>query len=582
MSRTRLLAAAMLVAGAVLPARAAAEAPNPVVTGPIAATAPLGDPSHAYPFFATNLDLAAQGYTEAEYFLGGTANRYDTPGQATGTVIDSGHPYKTRILVRRPTSPAKFNGTVVLEWQNVTNGSDQDQTFFEMAQPLLDRGYAWVGVSAQRAGVDALKAWSPSRYGSLDVTEGGTITNDALSYDIMSQAAQAIEHPAGVDPLGGLQAQTLIAIGHSQSASRLATYSNAIQPLSHSYDAFLLYGSLANRIRTDSDVPVFKINAEYDAALLEAPVRRPDDAKLVDWDVVGTSHNDDAALQFRRALERRDLGNAPEDTLVCDHPIGTKTVIGDAMISGLDKLVGWAHGGPPLPSAPPLQFQSGPPGPLARDAYGIALGGLRLPSIQAPIATSNGINTGGGTCDRWGYTEPFSGATLSALYPDHATYVAKVTAAAQASLAAGYIEQDAADRIIQEAKDSQIGTASTEVTGDVTASVPATLSLTLGTPASFGSFTPGVTQEYTASTTASVISSAGDATLTVGDPGHLVNGAFTLPEPLQVAFSKSTWTAPVSNEGVGVTFKQLIKNTDPLRTGTYSKTLTFTLATTMP
>ena len=91
-----------------------------------------------------------------------------------------------------------------------------------------------------------------------------------------------------------------------------------------------------------------------------------------------------------------------------------------------------------------------------------------------------------------------------------------------------------------------------------------------------------MTQEYTASTTASVISSAGDATLTVGDPGHLVNGAFTLPEPLQVAFSKSTWTAPVSNEGVGVTFKQLIKNTDPLRTGTYSKTLTFTLATTMP
>ena len=192
-------------------------------------------------------------------------------------------------------------------------------------------------------------------------------------------------------------------------------------------------------------MPVFKINAEYDAALLEAPVRRPDDAKLVDWDVVGTSHNDDAALRFRRALERRDLGNAPEDTLVCDHPIGTKTVIGDAMISGLDKLVGWAHGGPPLPSAPPLQFQSGPPGPLARDAYGIALGGLRLPSIQAPIATSNGINTGGGTCDRWGYTEPFSAATLSALYPDHATYVAKVTAAAQASLAAGYIEQDAAD-----------------------------------------------------------------------------------------------------------------------------------------
>ena len=43
--------------------------------------------------------------------------------------------------------------------------------------------------------------------------------------------------------------------------------------------------------------------------------------------------------------------------------------------------------------------------------------------------------------------------------------------------------------------------------------VPATLSLTLGTPATFGAFTPGVDRTYAASTTASVISTAGDATL---------------------------------------------------------------------
>ena len=70
--------------------------------------------------------------------------------------------------------------------------------------------------------------------------------------------------------------------------------------------------------------------------------------------------------------------------------------------------------------------------------------------------------------------------------------------------------------------------------GDVGGSVPATLSLTLGDPAVFGSFTPGVGQDYTASTTANVISTAGDATLSVADPsttatGHLVNGTFSLP-----------------------------------------------------
>ena len=83
-------------------------------------------------------------------------------------------------------------------------------------------------------------------------------------------------------------------------------------------------------------------------------------------------------------------------------------------------------------------------------------------------------------------------------------------------------------------------------------------------------------------TTATVITTAGDATLSVSDPGHLTNGAFSLAEPLRVEFGKSAWTAPTSNETVGITFKQLIEANDALRTGTYSKTLTFTLSTTTP
>ena len=124
--------------------------------------------------------------------------------------------------------------------------------------------------------------------------------------------------------------------------------------------------------------------------------------------------------------------------------------------------------------------------------------------------------------------------------------------------------------------------ASTSTDGTVGGTVPATLSLTLGAPATFGAFVPGVENDYTATTTANVISTAGDATLSVSEPGRLTNGAFTLAEPLRVSFSKSTWTAPVSNDAVDVTFKQLIKRTDPLRTGSYSKTLTFTLSTTTP
>jgi hypothetical protein len=122
------------------------------------------------------------------------------------------------------------------------------------------------------------------------------------------------------------------------------------------------------------------------------------------------------------------------------------------------------------------------------------------------------------------------------------------------------------------------GYAELPVGGDV----PPTLSLTLGSPASFGSFVPGVADDYTASTTATVTSTAGDATLSSSDPGHLTNGPFALLEPLQVAFSRSTWDGPVSNDPVTITFTQSIGANEPLRTGSYSKTLTFTLSTTTP
>ena len=138
--------------------------------------------------------------------------------------------------------------------------------------------------------------------------------------------------------------------------------------------------------------------------------------------------------------------------------------------------------------------------------------------------------------------------------------------------------------------------------GSAGGSVPATLALTLGTPAAFGAFTPGIAASYTASMTATVISTAGDAALSVADPsatatGHLVNGTFSLAQAVQAkadagAFADvggsaaptllTSWTAPVSNASPAITFKQSIGANEPLRTGSYSKTLTFTLSTTTP
>jgi hypothetical protein len=139
----------------------------------------------------------------------------------------------------------------------------------------------------------------------------------------------------------------------------------------------------------------------------------------------------------------------------------------------------------------------------------------------------------------------------------------------------------------------------TSTTGDVGGTVPPTLALSLGAPASFGAFAPGHAGDYDASTTAAVTSTAGDATLSVADtgtsaPGHLVNGAFALPSPMQAAadgnladvsgvpLALRAWSVPVSNDAFTVRLRQHIGSNDALRTGAYAKALVFTLATTQP
>ena len=114
---------------------------------------------------------------------------------------------------------------------------------------------------------------------------------------------------------------------------------------------------------------------------------------------------------------------------------------------------------------------------------------------------------------------------------------------------------------------------------------------------------PGVDRTYDASTTATVISTAGDAALSVTDPsanatGRLVNGAFALSESLQARANGGvfaplsttagtpltvlTYSGPVSNDAVSIGFRQHIGASQALRSGSYAKSLTFTLSTTTP
>lgn len=436
--------------------------PNPTVVGPIAATALPGDPSRAYPFFSTVVDLAVRGYVEEEFFIEGTANRYTLPDRATASVIDGGHAYRTRIVVRRPAVAAAFNGTVIMEWQNVTVGFDFDGLWLASHDHLMRRGYAWIGVSNQANAVQlstsSLRAWSPSRYGSLDVTEGGIFTHDELSYDIFSQAAQAVRTPQGVDPMGGLRVQRIVAAGISLAADYLGVYDNSIQPLTAAFDGFLLIGGGA-LLRTDLTVPVFKLLSETDlvgTTTVQAPLRQAQSDHLRRWEVAGASHVPYKIMQELLLVRGRDLGAWSPPT--CTQPSLSRIPYHYVLNAALDLMVDWVKRGIAPSLAPDIEVDLGTMS-IVRDADGNALGGIQLPQRAVPTATNSGVN-GPVTkvwCTLMGAYVPFTTERLAELYPSHEFYVSEIIEATRAAQTAGYIVGHDAAETISAAAQSDIG-----------------------------------------------------------------------------------------------------------------------------
>ncbi|WP_243712530.1 alpha/beta hydrolase domain-containing protein [Actinomadura sp. 6K520] len=424
---TRLLAASLVAAGLVIaPGTAHARgAPGTVVEGPIPG-APPGDPSSpdvddTYPWMATNADLASLGYVEQEFFVSGEASAYSPTGERLAT----GVPYKTRVVVRKPARPHRYNGTVIAEWQNVTAGYDLDALW--STDQITRDGYAWAGISAQRVGVEHLTGWSPARYGDLDVTGGGRFTEDELSYDIYAQVAKTLRTSS---PLGGLRTGTVLAAGASQSAFRMTTYYDAVLPQSEKvFDgyAFIVGPAPARR----GPEPVFHVLSETD---VRSPVRPPDTETYRRWEVAGSAHSGWHGQEYRRPILTRDLGEAP--TYRCDAPPFSRVPLHHVIATSYDHLVRWTKGRTP-PSAPPLQFN--PDGSKARDALGLAKGGIRLSQVEAPTALNTGDNSGETFCFLFGTHAPFDRAQLDALYRSHGRYVAAVVRSDARNLRQGYL-----------------------------------------------------------------------------------------------------------------------------------------------
>ncbi len=497
--RHSLLVAGGVLAGALAVFAAAttqaADAP-PQITGPVAAPDVPGAPTHNYIFFASNHELAAHGYVEEEYFIKGTASTYGLKDGQTASVKDGGHPFVTRIVVRRPADPKRFNGTAIVEWDNVTNMFDAENVWFFDWEDMMRAGYVWVGVSPQTIGVDALKKWNANRYGTLDVgsilagtngTGAGTPTGivtgapdaDALSFDIFSQVGQALRHPGAADPLHGLKPKLFLAAGESQSARRLGMYVNSVHPLARVYDGFLLLSAVGFKIRPDLVSPVIKLSTEHDVVTGDAAAPQPDTGKFRAWEIAGTSHVDQHLRMSREALELRDNGKSLEAAMAptCSVPsVGTRVPTSYVVASAFEKLARWAAGGPPPPTAPRLTVVKPVPQPgqsvIARNEDNLAEGGIQLAELAVPTQVNFGVGApskaaqtagiqgeaiGPGACVRWGYSTDFTVDQLNAHYPSHAAYVADVRRVTEANLKHGYILAPDAAATISAAEASRVG-----------------------------------------------------------------------------------------------------------------------------
>ena len=427
-----------------------------------------------YPFLAADYSVKSFGFVEEEYLIEGKANSYDlpapsvnlTPVTQNAVVLTKDNPYRTRMMVYRPVDPAKFNGTVIVEWVNASNGWDTPIHWFEQKNMIFRDGYAYVWISNQNqtiSGANGLKSWSPTRYESLDVSNGGKFTKEELAYDILSQAAKTVR--ANPKVMGGMKVKKVISVGESQSAMRGGIYFNSVHPLTDNiFDGALLTNS-GPAMRTDLSIPIIKILTETElaqAATNETTILQPDTEKFKTWFVTGSTHSNLTSLLPRTVQYVRDF-NGKMINDACSIGQNSRLPLTHLYNAGIVALEKYVDKGTAIPTSPAMQITVSSTNPsVARDADGIALGGIRHPDIAVPVAMNSGVNSGtmpsGTTCNPLaGSHVPFTKAKLDSLYPTHADYVSKVTAAANKSVEDGFMLPADARDVIANAEASIYG-----------------------------------------------------------------------------------------------------------------------------
>jgi len=427
------------------------------------------------------------GYTESEWICRGSAVSYSAPDGLPGDghwtlEVASTAPFATRVVVRRPMDPDACSNTVVIEWLNVSSGSDAAPLYGFLAPELLRRGHVWVGVSAQWSGIVAapplvtvgdgvagglslvgLADADPERYGTL-VHPG-----DAFAFDIFTCAATAVTAPDG--PLSDVGVRRLIAVGESQSGYALTTYLNGVQPLTDRFDGFLIHsrGGPAMplgeagcgvdmeagradppvRLRTDLDAPVIVVETETDLLgyLRFLPARQDDTDRLRLWEVAGAAHAD------------RSIIGEFEELLGCADPVnrGQQRFVVRSALRHLDE---WVEGTSVPPTAERIAVtEVDGRSVFVVDDVGNAVGGVRTPCVDVPVEVLSGLAAPGSSrvCQLFGRTIPVPEVTLRERYASAEAYRERYEAAVDAVIDAGFALIEDRDELLADARPDLIG-----------------------------------------------------------------------------------------------------------------------------
>lgn len=484
-SRTGILAATLSACTLALALPAAAADP-PILS--------LPDDELGAPFWAAIrlVEDLEQPYVEEEFFLAGTATVYNyrtlppVRGDIEPIPAQTDLPYKTRFVVRRPADPADFNGTVVIEWMNSTSGFDVGAVWDTSAEYFARKGVVYVGWTNSNQSlafllggcqpVPFLPATCATRYQDLLLSDNGQ------AYEIGNQLARLFRDPQTSPLPEGYDVARIFHSGQSQQGGSIVTYASAFHDPEASDGYFVQTAGVARAInggvsctaqgapafpdctpalegdqrlvRTDLPVPVYRMQTETDLAVLgviSGGTRQEDSDGFRYYELAGAAHTPVHEVELFGLPISLATFCAEELNSLADGPVFGAYAV-NAMWESLERQV---EEGTPPPRGERVKTVGNA---IARDVFGNALGGVRMPELDVPVATYGPtatvspdllpiipFNLANLFCVLTGTTTPFEEPLLALLYPTRNDFLGPYFAATDALVEARFLlPEDAA------------------------------------------------------------------------------------------------------------------------------------------